>query len=77
MPSVGSGSRQEDPHASTSIRQSPPPRPTGPTRPLQLSELWWALSADHRDRILAALSRVVAAHLTRSPRPQEVTHEQP
>jgi hypothetical protein len=70
-------SRQEGHHASTTNRPYPPPRPTGPPRPLQVRQLWRALTADHRHRILHALGRLVAEHLRRPPLPREVTHERP
>jgi hypothetical protein len=74
---VGSRIRQEGPHAATSSRLSPPPRSTAQTPPRQLSQLWRALTADNRQHILNALSRVVAEHLSRPPLPREETHERP
>jgi hypothetical protein len=53
----------------------PPPRPTQGIRPLQLHQLWLALTADNRSHILNALSRLVVAHLAKPPLPREVTHE--
>jgi len=73
----GTGVSQEAPHASTSNRRCPPPRPRQLTRPRQPSQLWLALPAEDRAQILNALSRVVAEHLTPPPNLQEVTHEQP
>jgi len=75
MPRVGRTIRQEGPHASTSNRLCPPPRPSGGMCPPHLSQLWRALTADQRQPILKALSRVVAEHLTRPPLSREVTHE--
>jgi hypothetical protein len=77
MPRVGRTIRPEGHHASTASCPSPPPRPTGPPRLVPLSQLWRGLSADHRQQILNALSRLVAEHLTRLPFPREVTHERP
>jgi hypothetical protein len=71
------GFSQEEPHASTSNRRCPPPRPRKLTRPRQPSQLWRVLPLEDRARILNALSRVVAEHLTLPPKLKEVTHEQP
>ena len=46
-------------------------------RPDNLGQVWRALTAENREQILNALSRVVAEHLTRPPLLQEVTHERP
>ena len=52
-----------------------PPRPSGGKPPSPLSQLWRVLTADQRQAILKALSRVVAEHLGKPPLPREVTHE--
>ena len=74
---VGRGINQEEPHASTTNRRCPPPRPRRLTRPSNPSQLWLALPAENREHILNALSRVVAEHLALPPVVREVTHEQP
>src|SRR6516225_2767622 len=68
---------KEGPHASTWNQPCPPPRPTKRVRPTQPNQLWLGLPAANREGILNALSRVVAAHLPRSPVRREVTHERP
>jgi hypothetical protein len=52
-----------------------PPRSPERTRPLNPGQRWQALTAENRDQILNALSRVVAEHLTKAPPLREVTHD--
>jgi hypothetical protein len=68
---------KEDPHASTPDSPCPPPRPVTVARPSALCRLWPTLPAESRERILNALSLVVARHLATPPDLQEVTHERP
>jgi hypothetical protein len=55
----------------------PPPRPISPACPPVLRHLWPTLPAESRDRILNALSAVVARQLAKPLDVQEVAHEQP
>ena len=55
----------------------PPPRPIGLTHPMQARQRWLALTAEEREQIVRALSRVVANHLTKLPNLPEVKHERP
>ena len=53
------------------------PRPPLESCPLILSRLWSTLPVENRERILNALSRLVAQHLKQPPNEPEVKHERP
>jgi hypothetical protein len=54
-----------------------PPRSITAACPPALRRLWPTLPAESRERILNALSLVVARQLAKPPDLQEVTHERP
>jgi hypothetical protein len=53
----------------------PPPRPTGRAGPLVPRQFWLTLTAESRERILRALSRIVAQQLAPPPLVQEVSND--
>jgi hypothetical protein len=73
--SVARGVSKEDHHASIPNHLCPPPRPSGRARPLVPRQFWLTLTAESRQRILGALSRIVAQQLALPPLAQEVSHE--
>ena len=54
---------------------SVPPRPIRPARRLALRPLWPSLTIESQERILLALSRIVAQRLATTSAVQEATHE--
>jgi hypothetical protein len=66
---------KEDHHASIPNRRCPPPRPIKPARRLVPRQLWLNLTDESRQRILVALSRIVAQQVATPPAIQEAINE--
>ena len=73
--SVARGVHKEGHHASIPNHYCPPPRPIGRARPQVPRQFWLTLPVESRERILGALSRVVAQQLEAPPVIQEATNE--
>jgi hypothetical protein len=73
--SVASRVNKEDHHASIPNHRCPPPRPIGPARRRVPRQLWLSLAVESRERILGALSRIVAQQLDVPPAGLEATNE--
>ncbi len=58
-----------------SLLTCPPPRSINRARPLLPRQFWLTLTVESRERILGALSRVVAQQLAAPPAIQEATNE--
>jgi hypothetical protein len=74
---VGRNHSQEDSRASRPNHRCPPPRQFSEHCPAILRRLWPTLPTENRERILNALSRIVAQHLRQPPNKSEVKHERP
>ena len=66
---------KEDPHAARPNSRRPPPRRNEPSCVPNHDPLWVILPVGQRERILSALSRLVAQQLAKQPDGKEVTHE--
>jgi hypothetical protein len=73
--SVARGVHKEGQHASIPNHHCPPPRPIGRACPLVPRPFWLTLTVGTRERILAALSRIVAQQLAVPPVIEEATDE--
>src|SRR5690348_5525542 len=73
--SVARGVNKEGHHASIPNQPCPPPRPIGRACPLVPRQFWLTLTVETRERILAALSRIVAQQLAVPPAIQEATDD--
>jgi hypothetical protein len=73
--SVARGVNKEDHHASIPNHHCPPPRPIGRARLLLPRQFWLALTVESRERILGALSRIVAQQLAVPPSVEEASNE--
>jgi hypothetical protein len=72
--SVGKKVNKEDHHAPVPNPRCPPPRPIGRARLLVPRQFWLTLTIESRERILGALSRIVAQQLAPPPG-QEASNE--
>ena len=68
---------KEDRHAPLSNGRCPPPRRSKPCCIPNPHPLWVMLPVGQRERILGALSRLVAQQLAEQPGNKEVSHERP
>ena len=66
---------KEGHHASFPNNHCPPPRQIGRASPQVPRQFWLTLTDESRERILGALSRVVAQQLESPPAIQEATNE--
>jgi hypothetical protein len=73
--SAARGVNKEGYHASIPEHHCPPPRPIGRSSPLVPRQFWPMLTIESRQRILGALSRIVAQQLALPPVVQEASNE--